>query len=382
MNKMFPTLFKKTSTGALQSWAIEVNGACYATIYGQVDGIITRSAPTVCFAKSVGRANATTAEEQAMLEAQSLWEKQLKRKGYVESADGAMAGEESEKIAGGIWPMLAEKYRDYSHKVEWPCYWQLKLNGHRMIAIVDGNGKCTLWTRKRNQYHSLPHIVKAIEALGLRNVCFDGEAYNYELVRTQGLEALSHLVRQSKPIPGHEVVQYWIYDAPLLDKTFAQRIAYLDKTIGTAPKLPFIRVRTTLITNEDDALDELNTAMDDVYEGIMLRNASGMYKSHPTSRSKDLLKLKGKGNKMDDGEFKVVGVKEGAGRMAGKAIFICVTAKGVNFDVKMKGNIDKLKEYWDHPNRAIGRMLTVQHVGWTEKGKPWFPVGLQFCVAL
>jgi len=34
------TLYSRTSTGAIQTWAIETDGARYRTIYGQLDGAI------------------------------------------------------------------------------------------------------------------------------------------------------------------------------------------------------------------------------------------------------------------------------------------------------------------------------------------------------
>jgi hypothetical protein len=76
---MFKTLYKLTSTGAIQQWQIfvSVNGH-YWTRYGQVDGAIVETNPTKCKRKNVGKINETTEEEQAILEATSKYEKKLK----------------------------------------------------------------------------------------------------------------------------------------------------------------------------------------------------------------------------------------------------------------------------------------------------------------
>ena len=93
--KEFQKLYKKTSTGAIQEWTVsveELNGV--ATIinnYGQVDGKIQESREQVPEGKNTGRANATTALEQAEAQAKSRWEKQLK-KGYAQTIEDAQAG--------------------------------------------------------------------------------------------------------------------------------------------------------------------------------------------------------------------------------------------------------------------------------------------------
>ena len=88
MTKTFPTLFKKTSTGADQCWSIEVVGNTIISRWGQVGGAQQSTTDTIAEGKNGGRANATTPEAQAVLEAQSQWEKKLKR-GYVQDLASA-----------------------------------------------------------------------------------------------------------------------------------------------------------------------------------------------------------------------------------------------------------------------------------------------------
>lgn len=376
--KTFSKLYKKTSTGALQEWTIIVDGNSITTRFGQTGGRIQTSEPTFCEGKNVGRINATTAEEQALLEAQSQWEKKLKRSGYVTTPDGAMAGGESEMIQGGRWPMLAEHYKDHPAKVQWPAYAQRKYNGHRCIARIDESGRATLWSRKRNPIVTVPHIVAALSGLGLRDVWFDGELYDFDFVRDNGLEEFNHLVKRGSPIPGHEVAKYHVYDAPIEGMTQVERFGYLDQMLGKNPPLPILRAETRLVASIEEAMAFLQEAMDDEFEGIMLRNRLGAYKSHPTGRSTDLLKLKGYDGKSEDAEFKCVGVKEGKkGKMRGKAILQCVTDKGVPFSAKPTGPLNQLKDWWDHPEKVIGKMVTVAFQGWTNEGAPWFPRALQ-----
>jgi predicted DNA-binding WGR domain protein len=135
-----PTLYKKTSTGAIQFWTIEAKGNEIITTYGQVG---TESPQTtidiVKEGKNAGQSNATSANEQAEREAKSSWTKKLK-KGYVDSIAAAEAGERDAIIEGGIDPMLAHKYSTNgvltkdAKKIKFPALGQPKMDGIRCIA--------------------------------------------------------------------------------------------------------------------------------------------------------------------------------------------------------------------------------------------------------
>lgn len=71
----FKTLYKNTSLGQLQSWQIVVEGNTYYTIEGINQ--LSQSKPTVCVGKNIGKISETTPEQQALLEARSLYQKKL-----------------------------------------------------------------------------------------------------------------------------------------------------------------------------------------------------------------------------------------------------------------------------------------------------------------
>ena len=74
---MSATLFKPAKTGATQQWSIEVQGDSFICTYGQLDGKM-QTQVTKCEPKNIGRANETTPEQQAQLEAEALIAKKLK----------------------------------------------------------------------------------------------------------------------------------------------------------------------------------------------------------------------------------------------------------------------------------------------------------------
>jgi ATP-dependent DNA ligase len=371
MNNELPKLYKTTGTGKTQTWQIFVDGADTYAKFGPAGGTIQTSARETATPKNAGRANATTAEEQAVLDAESKWRKKL-ASGYVRTMGEIAAGTVDASIQGGIFPMLAKSYRKDGHKIAFPAYAQPKLDGHRCVAVVDGQGKCTLWTRKRKPYGSVPHVVRAVEALGLKDVVLDGELYAHSF--RDRFEQLAHLVRQGEPEPGHPEleIEYHVFDLQAPDG-FARRNERLDALLADA-RPPLVRVRTRRVDGEAALMAAFEEYRALGYEGAMVRNAEGAYESHPTHRSGDLQKIK----EFDDAEWPIVGIKEGRGKLAGHAIFTCRTQDGAEFDVKLAGDTAALKGFYENPGLAIGRLLTVQYQGLTGKsGVPRFPVGLR-----
>ncbi len=375
------TLYKKTQSGDPQEWTIETEGSTIKTYWGRVGCKIQHGSDTVLEGKNAGRTNATTPQQQAESEAQSQWEFK-KKKGYVEDQKQAMAGKVDKMIEGGIFPMKAHKYHDHKKRITFPAYAQPKLDGHRCIGILK-DGKVTLWSSSRKPINSVPHIVESLERGALLNkittdFMFDGELYNHEY--HDNFEELTHFIRQTKPIPGHEVVQYHIYDVPM-NSDYDNRLSALRQfsrlqRLGTPGPLKF--VETVAVVGDKELMVEYERFMDQGYEGAMVRNIKGWYESN--QRSYNLLKVK----EMIDAEFEVINVEEGRGKLLGHGIFVCnidpARANTIEniFTVKLKGPTDNLKQYWKDPSLAIGRQLTVQFQGWTKYNKPRFPVGLRF----
>lgn len=383
---ILPTLYKKTATGAIQQWTISYGDDKYATEFGQVGGQIQASEPTVCKPKNEGRANATTAEQQAEAEAKALWTKKLKE-GYTKSIELAQAGATDAAVGGGIQPMLAHVYwkRTGKQKPAFPALAQPKLDGMRCIAQVDGRGKVTLWSRERRPIVSVPHIAIAIEERikldpkRWEGMILDGELYLHT-DRAKFRDLIS-MARKNAATSESARLEYHIYDC--FDKnyptaSFKAREEWRELAIPNS--FPLIHVSSLVVHSESDLLAFYEQCLAEGYEGAMYRNPKAPYDLG--KRSVNLLKVKPE----DDNEYKILGVREGEGKMAGCAIFICQsppgardpkdpTKKDLTFDAVMACSFEERRHYFEHQADYIGKRLTVTHQAYTDYGQPRCPRG-------
>jgi ATP-dependent DNA ligase len=370
--KIFPRLFKKSNTGALQFWDIFVQekvitesdvlgqipvgtGGEIVTIFGQLGTDKPQtSKDLVSEGKNAGKKNETSAVEQAVKEAQSKWEKQ-KKKGYVETKEAAIAEEvDGELVVGGLFPMLAQKYEKYAAKIKWPAHVQMKLDGMRCIAIVK-NGKATLWSRTRKQITGLAHIIEELEK-NFENIIFDGELYSH--VYKSDFEKIISAARtnaENQNLEAAKKIQYHVYDIVNSD-TFEQRIGKVNVELSSVDWDIIKPVETFIAVDESMMLmlDEEFTSKG--YEGTMIRNSDGLYVQD--KRSNDLQKVKS----FLEEEFPIIGFEEGIGDYSGMVMnFICKMSNGKEFAVKMAGSQNKLVEYFNNHDIWKNKLLTVKY---------------------
>ncbi len=348
--KAWPTLYKYTQKGQVQQWSIFASGDSFWTEEGIQDGKITTSLPTFCKAKNVGRANATTPEEQAVLEAQAKWQKKVDG-GYNQVLS-------SEKKF--LEPMLAFEYDKYP--IDWEkegyVYAQPKLDG---LRAINENG--TLMSRNGKPYTSTPHLCQG-------NTTLDGELYTHTF--KDDFNKIVSLCKKQKPTQEELAesaakVEYWVYDMPNAKGTFSERLADLTDwfyQFEDGEENPgFVLVPTKKIKSKAE-LDEFHAEnLGKGYEGTIIRRDNAPYEF---KRSKQLLKYKD----FKDEEFKIVGYEEGEGGRTGTiGFFILQHDKNPDqtFKSNVKGNFDYLKQVWKDRDSYIGKTATVKYFNRTPK---------------
>lgn len=357
------TLYKRTTTGAVQQWSQEIDGARYRTISGQVGGKLVTSDWTVCKGKNAGRANATTGAEQAAREVEAHYAKKLKS-GYHTSAEAIDTPRQA--------VMLAKDYQDYQDRVFQsvlrPCS-QPKLDGMRCIARRDG-----LWSRQGNRILSAPHIEKALERLFAEypDTVLDGELYNHTLKADFG--RIVSLCRKQKPTAqdlreSEDLIQYHVYDIPSHSSGFHDRNKALDyfRNYGFLAFPPLHLVVTTIVDN----LDQLNLLYEgylaDGYEGQIIRVGNAEYVG---KRTDALLKRK----EFQDAEFRILDIVEGIGNRSGMAGYaVLALPDGRTFKANCMGTREQLRALLENKQASIGAWGTVRYFHLTPDGVPRFP---------
>jgi ATP-dependent DNA ligase len=363
-----PTLYCKSKTGKTQVWNIEVIEANIRVSYGYEGGTVTVNEKTITSGKNLGKKNATTAAEQAVLEARSTWDKK-KTGGYAESLDDAHVPGVADAAAvaahEAILPMLAHDYHKRGKDIKFPCYVQAKLDGVRCIFK---NGILT--SRQGKVFPNMEHIVNDLKDVEL---VLDGELYSDTLTFQQFVG----LVRKKKHNAAEKVllrqVKYWVYDC-VNDKPFSERNAALREMFVNHEHLyPFVQ---RLNTEECKTKSELKGFHDryvaDGKEGLIIRNSAGLYQL--AARSKDLQKYK----EFEDAEFTVVEFTDGEGSEKGLVIWVCETEDKKKFSVRPRGTHEDRAELFNDAESYVGKKLTVRYQELTEDGIPRFPVGIAF----
>jgi ATP-dependent DNA ligase len=170
LERPFPVLYHKGSNGSIRQWQVWSEGADIVTEHGQKDGKLQIARKTAT-AKNVGKANATTPEIQARIEAEAMYTHKLTRKYSLSIVDC------EERL---MLPMLAHSFEKAKNKVTYPAYIQPKFDGVRCIARVigqaEGRNVVQLLTRAGKQW-DIPHLALELGEIMPEGLVLDGEIY-------------------------------------------------------------------------------------------------------------------------------------------------------------------------------------------------------------
>ena len=330
--------------------------------------------------------------------------------------DGGDGGDDGAAGPGPFLPMLAQTFNPadaivgpnaVSKKkkvITFPCFVQPKLDGLRCVSYAThstgaGGAGVALQSRTGAFFTGLPAIAAALRPYLSQhpNIVIDGELYTDQMP----FEELAGLIKKKK-ITDDDVERlkkvkyhvYDIYDRTLPDMPYSERLAVLAAAVrrcgcvandafhsgGTHSSARMLRsdteaaamvvlVRTEKVAVLADFRRLFAEFVEAGYEGIMLRNAAGIYCAN--YRSNDLQKYK----EFMEEEYRIIDFTQGEGRDAGAVIWVCETADGKVFTVRPRGTLNQRRDWFNDGDSYIGKNLTVIYQELTEDGKPRFPVG-------
>jgi len=342
------TIYKIDSKGKARFLHVYAEGAWLIQESGQVGTENVVEHRSECTPKNVGRSNATTAEEQAVSEAESKIETKMST-GYFDSIEAA---EETTVLL----PMLAKSYDKEAYKVEYPCYVQPKLDGMRALGYSD-----KLISRKGKEILNMDHILEELAKVKLK-APLDGELYAHG----KSFQENMRLIKKYRPGETEEV-KYHVYDYADPDMSFEGRLITITNLEAMFGPFKHIKIVPTLdIDNEEDLKKFHSTALREGYEGSILRWGEAGYKSK--SRSSNLLKYKD----FQDLSCKIVNVESMLKRPE-HGQFIC-EYKGSTFGCGMKFSHEERKNILVNASDYIGKTAEIRFFEYSEDGIPRFPV--------
>lgn len=344
-----PDLYNKDSKNNTRIWSIkviQVDDKCFIeTRFGTQGMKITVNTKEIKSGKNKGKKNETSVLEQAIFDAKSLW-KNKKDKGYSENID-------NEKE---ISPMLALDYNKRYKDIIFPCLTQPKLDGCRCIYKNK-----QLLSRNNKVFSNPVHILEELKNL---NIVLDGELYS----SSKGFQQTVSSIKNDKKICSLDL-EYWVFDI-INDKPFYERYKELQEIIKKG-NYKYIKLVDTIVCEEKDNIKYNHSKyIEQGYEGTIIRNSKGKYKTN--NRSKDLQKYKD----FLDEEFLITGFSEGIGNDKGCIIFVCETKEGKRFTCRPKGTREKRQEMFIEGEKFLNSSITVRFQEYTNEKIPRFPVGI------
>ena len=267
--------------------------------------------------------------------------------------------------------------KEYDGKCDWNDSWfaSRKLDGVRCLAVVDFEGKCTLYSRMGKEFTTLNKVKEAIEATGIINSVFDGEIC---LVDEDGNEDFQGVMKQLRR-KDHQIANpaFMIFDmltrkefeAEKSERTLYPRLIILKSWLRSrfidGSILRF--TMQTLITGQDH-FEYWNTIENkDNWEGLMLRKDVG----YEGKRTKNLVKVKS----FHDAEYEVLGwdvdqhevVRDGKSVSMTMLSQVWIEHKGYIVKVGSGFTQEQRLEYMD--GSIVGKQITVQYFEETHNDK-------------
>ena len=268
--------------------------------------------------------------------------------------------------------------KEYDGKCDWNDTWYAsrKLDGVRCLAVVDVEGKCTLYSRMGKEFTTLDKVKEAIEATNIINTVFDGEIC---LMDEDGNEDFQSVMKQLRR-KDHQIENPVFMMFDMLHKSEFEQTE-IQQTVLTERLSKLI----TFIHTDDNVCNELryldqsviaNTphfnkwtqrATDNNWEGFMLRK-DVVYEG---KRTKNLLKVK----KFHDAEYTVVDVdfdnhevvRDGRSETIKMLAQVWIEHKGHRVKVGSGFSQEQRMQYMNED--IVGKLITVQYFEETHNDK-------------
>tara|TARA_R110000803_G_scaffold78915_1_gene144257 strand:+ start:84 stop:1337 length:1254 start_codon:yes stop_codon:yes gene_type:complete len=265
--------------------------------------------------------------------------------------------------------------KEYEGKCDWSDGWYAsrKLDGVRCLAVVDFEGKCTLYSRMGKEFTTLNKVKFAIEETGITNMVFDGEICLLDENGNEDFQSvMKELRRKNHQIENpvfmlFDMIQRNDFDNSKSTEILSDRLAKLKAFTYTSNESILRKLMQHKITDDNHFKRWHKLSSDNNWEGFMLRKDT----SYEGKRSKNLLKVK----EFFDAEYVVVDfdiddhevVREGRSETIKMLAQVWIEHKGHRVKVGSGFTQEQRLQYMD--GSIVGKIITVQYFEETKNDK-------------
>ena len=350
INMQLDTLYKQGKT-AIQVCNISAINDTVIVEFGQLNGKM-QSKSTVCTAKNVGRANATTPEQQAIIEAQAK---------YVDKVKSGYSTDISAPITVQL-PQKVKSYLDNKHLVKFPAFTTPKLNGvNGTYWFIDG--QLSLTSRGGEYYPLIPHLEEQIkQAMDfLQTDCLNGELY----IHGEHLQDIQSAVK--KPNKLSPKLQFHIFELPTINQSYSVKSTLFGQLNATLGLSHVVGITPISVESHYDAANWYNMHILAGFEGSVIYNSDAVYQFNV--RSSSVLKYKG----TLDLEVKLLSYNVDKN---GHPVFNAIH-NGKEFKVKPKGTDKERKDIISNfESQYKDKWYKIEYECLSKDGTPLKPVGI------
>jgi DNA ligase-1 len=297
----------------------------------------------------------------------------------------AVAGGEDSVMSATFRPMLAAT-PDNVKDVQFPVYASPKLDGVR-ATVIDG----TIRSRTAKTFPNA-HVQRLFSDMSMNR--FDGELIVGDPRAEDVFRVTSGATSRQSGAPD---VRFHVFDLVVPARFEARQLQLATLISGASRKGLIELVPQHLCRTAEELFDLEEQALDQGYEGLILRSPGGLYKQgRSTVREGGMLKWK----RFIDAEAEIIGMVEElhneneakrdafgrtersshqenmkpTGRMGALIVRDCKT--GVEFQIGTGFTMDDRRVFWQNQQTAMGWIIKYKSLPIGVKEKPRFPVYL------
>lgn len=263
---------------------------------------------------------------------------------------------------------LAQKFDDYADRIDFvkdKWFASRKLDGVRVITIIDENGNISFWSRKGKEFLTLEKVKEALKPYGFKNVVFDGEMCIVDEEGNENFTSMIKLIRRKDftvPNPKYKIFDMLTteeFDAQSGSRKLSSRLKRLYG-IGFSGDIldPVDQIR---IESASHLTEMTDAAVNAGWEGLIIRKDVG----YEGKRTNNMLKVK----KFFDAEYVVKDIITGPirfidnGKEREEEMLSAITVEHKGYDVSVGSgfSMEFRRQVYQNPSLLLGKTVTVAY---------------------